>query len=575
MSTAGTASDTRANRGVGFTAVHLDLPVFLDGTPGRAEWLERHDRCRRLFTTRLARDRALAGDGPVSVVLAGGTNVGKSTIFNALCGEPVSASSPLARGTKQAVLWGKASDRRVLERPGALSGYTALECDDPQVALDGAAGRQVLVRWHAAAGWEGIALFDTPDIDSAFEANRRVAEDFCWGADVLVFVTSAEKYHDEVGVDFLAEAVRLGKRVVVVPNKFDDGEALADLKARVLPSAGAAPDTVVVPVPPLAPDARGGGPWADAVRQAIRGAATREARAAASERAVTMFRADFGEVLAAAEAQAKSVRDLQAAAGAVAEAEGVAWRTAIEDGRFFELERVYRDVLGELRIPVVDDIYGAIGRFWGHVRRIIPGAESDPLARKIAERKSRERDAAKAASRKAYDAREQLADAFHSKLGDAARSLVPAAPAPEVVSGDIDRFLEEQDRVSDGWVAEKRAEMLEKIRAHPKKAKLLTIIRGAIQVGPGVLAVMLTGGIGADLVSFALTERAMKMLIDALGGRVYLQGLRAEFLDRRAKAFAAFLHQRVAVPVGAGESVPADLGAFADARAALESLEVR
>jgi hypothetical protein len=560
---------------VGFTAVHLDLPVFLEGTPDQATWLERHERCRRLFTARLARDRALAGEGPVVVVLAGGTNVGKSTIFNALCGEPVSAASPLARGTKQAVLWGAGIDRAVLERAGGLSGYRAVEIESPEAALAGGAGRQLLARWHDATGWNGVAMLDTPDIDSAFEANRTVAEDFCWGADVLCFVTSAEKYHDEVGVDFLSEAVRLGKRVVVVPNKFDDAEALADLRGRVLASAGAAPDTVVVAVPPLPAEERDGGSWVDPVRAALLQAAVPEARAAASAGAVKAFRADFGAVLGAAEAQAKSVRDLQAAAAAIAVAESAMWRSTIENGRFFELERVYRDVLLEMRIPLIDDFYGALGRFWGHVRRIMPGAEEDPLARKIAERKAQERDAAKAASRKAFDAREVLGETYHGRLGAAARTLVPGSPPPETISADIDRFLEEQDRVSDTWVAEKRAEMLATIKAHPSKARLLTGLRAALQLGPGVLVAMLTGGLGADLVSLAISDRVMKLLIDALGGRVYLRELRKEFLDRRATAFAAFLQERVAAPIAAGEAAPVEPGAFAAARAALESLEAR
>jgi hypothetical protein len=560
---------------VGFTAVHLDLPVFLEGTPDRALWLERHERCRRLFAARLARDRALAGEGPVTVVLAGGTNVGKSTLFNALCGEPVSAASPLARGTKQAVLWAAAIDRAVLERPGALSGYTPVEIEAPEAALEGGAGRRVLARWHDATGWNGVAMLDTPDIDSAFEANRAVAEDFCWGGDVLCFVTSAEKYHDEVGVNFLAEAVRLGKRLVVVPNKFDDAEALEDLRTRVLASAGAAPGTVVVPVPPLPVEERSGGDWVEPVRDAIHASATPEARAAASAGAVKVFKADFGAVLAAAESQAKAIRDLQAEAAAVAAAEAAGWRAAIEHGRFFELERVYRDVLHEMKIPVIDDFYGALGRFWGQVRRIMPGAESDPLARKIAERKAQERDAAKAASRKAFDAREVLAETYHARLGDAARTLVPAAPAPDTISADIDRFLEEQDRVSDGWVAEKRAEMLEKIKAHPSKARLLTGLRAALQLGPGVLVALLTGGIGADIVSLAVSDRVMKLLLDAFGGRVYLRELRVAFLDRRATAFEAFLQERVAAPIAAGEAAPVAPSDFAAARAALESLEAK
>ena len=67
----------------------------------------------------------------------------------------------------------------------------------------------------------------------------------------------------------------------------------------------------------------------------------------------------------------------------------------------------------------------------------------------------------------------------------------------------------------------------------------------------------------------------MKLMLDALGGRVYLQGLRTEFLDERGRAFTKFLQERIAGPVAVGPAAPLAAAAFAGARAALESMEAR
>jgi len=557
-----------------FGTAQLDVPRFLPGTPDHAVLLERLDRCRRLFVSRIARDRVLAGAGPPLAVLVGGTNVGKSTIFNALCADDVSAVSPLARGTKWPVLYAPATAQAAWEVAGALGRYVPIASADAKAALvEAGERREVLVRWHDTPALAELGLVDTPDIDSAFERNRQVAEDWCFASDVLAFVASAEKYHDEVGVLFLAEAVRLGKRVVVLANKFDDAEALGDLRSRMLAKAGAPADTVVVAIPPLPVAERAGGDWVTPVGQAIRAAATPEARRAASLAAVRVFREEFGALLEASAAQAAAVQSLREAATGLAATEATHWRTVLESGRFFELERVYRDVLAELRVPVLDEVYSAIGRLWNGVRRLLPGQVEDPFARKIAERRAHERDGAKAAARKAFDGREALAERFGASLGAAAATLVPATPGADAISRAIDAFLDAQEQAADAWVAERRAEILQRLRAHPNLTRVLRILRSVLQLGPGVLAVWLTGGFGADLVSFTVSERAMKMLLEALGGRMYLQGLRTDYLDQRTSAFRAFLVEQVATPVAAGVPALPSAEAIAGARAALADLE--
>ncbi|MCI0341403.1 MAG: GTPase domain-containing protein, partial [Planctomycetales bacterium] len=410
----------------------------------------------------MLREESLRGGGPVLAVVCGGTNVGKSTVFNALVGEALSAASPLARGTKRPVLCGPEGAAETLGRDGSLGGYRTVPWRDAADALaaPGSPG-EILVRWRDGSGLAEIGLLDSPDMDSAYEPNRRVAEDLLFLADACLFVTTPEKYNDEVGVRFLAHAARLRKAVVVVVNKSDEPEVLADVRDRVVPAAAPGAPARIVPVPPLPAEARAGGKWADGVRKELRAAATDGARRAAAAGALECFRQDFREVLRAAAAQAAALRELREAARAAARTEAAAYRREIEGGRFFELERVYREVLAELRVPLVDDLYAGVGRFWRGVRALLPGAPpGDALQRKVAERRAVERDAAKTAARRAADVVERIPARFADRLGDAARACVPPTPAPESLSRDLDRFLDEQEKVADAWVATRRRETL-------------------------------------------------------------------------------------------------------------------
>jgi hypothetical protein len=331
----------------------------------------------------------------------------------------------------------------------------------------------------------------------------------------------------------------------------------------------------VVAVPPLPAAARSGGTWAEPVSAALAAAATPDARRAAALGAVRAFQADFGALLDASAAQAEAVAALREAATALVAAETATWRGVLETGRFFELERVYREVLAELRVPVVDEVYSAVGRFWHGVRRLLPGHVEDPFARRIAERRAQERDGAKAAAHRAFDAREGLPDRQRAVLGDAARALVPPAPPADALSRAVDAFLDAEDRAADAWVAERRAEALARLRGHPARTAALRALRAVLQLGPGVLAALVTGGLGAGLASFVVTERLASTVFDVVGTRAAMQSARQAYLERRVAAFQRFLTEQVAAPVGAGAPPLPTAAELAAARAALAALEAR
>ena len=62
---------------------------------------------RRMAATADAQARAgTRGDVPLVAAVVGGTNIGKSAVFNQLAGDNASAVSPLAAGTKHPVCLG-------------------------------------------------------------------------------------------------------------------------------------------------------------------------------------------------------------------------------------------------------------------------------------------------------------------------------------------------------------------------------------------------------------------------------------------------------------------------------------
>jgi hypothetical protein len=158
---------------------------------------------------------------PVLVVaVVGGTNIGKSAVFNHLAGEEASASSPLAAGTKHPVCLVPPGfeDPAVLGRlfePFELTAWRsaadALRDSDANL-LFWRVGRQVPPR---------LLLLDVPDVDSDAVVNWERARAVRDTADVLVAVLTQQKYNDAAVKQFFREAVAAQKPIIVLFNQCD------------------------------------------------------------------------------------------------------------------------------------------------------------------------------------------------------------------------------------------------------------------------------------------------------------------------------------------------------------------
>ena len=159
---------------------------------------------------------------PILVALVGSTGAGKSTLMNSLVGKQVSATGIRRPTTNSPVLACHPDDVRWFAENVFLPTL-------PRVRQQGLAmpGRDGLLVLAASEGMpKGVALLDTPDIDSVVQAHRDFAHQFLDASDLWLFVTTARRYADAAVWEMLKDAR-------------DRGAALALALSRVPPSSSA------------------------------------------------------------------------------------------------------------------------------------------------------------------------------------------------------------------------------------------------------------------------------------------------------------------------------------------------
>src|SRR5215472_2439464 len=169
---------------VGKTQLLLDFPGI---EQARAERQQLISQVEDYLLPRLRESGA-----PILIALVGSTGAGKSTLLNSIVGGQVSATG--------------------IRRPTTNSPVLACHPDDvgwfaenvflptlPRVRQQGLAmpGRDGLLVLAASEGMpKGVALLDTPDIDSVVKAHRDFAHQFLDASDLWLFMTTARRYAD-------------------------------------------------------------------------------------------------------------------------------------------------------------------------------------------------------------------------------------------------------------------------------------------------------------------------------------------------------------------------------------------
>ena len=156
------------------------------------------------------------------VAVAGGTNIGKSTMFNHLVGFPASRVHPDATQTRHPVCLlpqGFALDHELARVfPGfELGSWTS---EDDAVA-EGPSNRLIHRDDPSGAQPSNLVLLDTPDIDGAIPVNWDRARLISHAADVLVAILTQQKFNDAAVRRFFREAAEADKTVLVVFNMIE------------------------------------------------------------------------------------------------------------------------------------------------------------------------------------------------------------------------------------------------------------------------------------------------------------------------------------------------------------------
>lgn len=147
--------------------------------------------------------RAVDLSAPLVVVILGSTGSGKSSLINAVAGAPFSPSGVLRPTTRQAkaLIHPTDAERELLP---ALRGEGGIELATGNGALP------------------GLVVIDAPDLDSVETANREMSRRLLEIADLLVFVTTATRYADEVPWNVLSRAKERGIPMITVINRLPE-----------------------------------------------------------------------------------------------------------------------------------------------------------------------------------------------------------------------------------------------------------------------------------------------------------------------------------------------------------------
>ena len=505
-------------------AVRLDLAV-----PGADEARRARDDLVAQVDDYLL-PRLAQMDAPALIVVGGSTGAGKSTILNSLVGSVVSPGGVLRPTTRAPVLAFHPDDREWFEGPRVLPGLPRASGGEAQPGTLQLAPTDSLP--------EGLALLDSPDIDSVLAENRALANQLLAAADGWLFVTTAARYADAVPWEFLRAARDRGTTLSLVLNRVPDDagrevpahlrrmletEGLPEAEVLVVPEVALADD--LIPAPALAPlrawlddlaaDAQA---RAALVRRTLRGAlASLPARAAVVENAVVQ------QLSAAAELRAE-VDTAYAAAGQEVEA-------ALRSGSLLRGEVLARwhEVIGTG--DAMRALESRVGWARDRLRSLLTGKPSDD-----GELREAVENRVEAVVRAAAEwAAERTARAWRERL--AGQALLAEGSGLDRASVELQTKTEEEVRAWQGVVFD-----LVQAEGASKRA---TARLASLGVNGAGLTVMLavfahTGGLtGAEVVVAGGTSALSQKVLEAIFGD---QAVRALAAQAREDLFARVEH---------------------------------
>lgn len=178
-------------------------------SPGGREW---HQLLEQKLLPQIGADSFLVA------AVVGGTNIGKSVMFNHLAGSNTSATSPLASGTKHPVCLIPPGFENRHDLAQVFPGFQLLPWESADAALN--ESEEDFLFWkHGESLPENLLVLDSPDIDSDARVNWERADRIRRCADVLIAVLTQQKYNDAAVKEFFRRAAAEDKYVLTVFNQ--------------------------------------------------------------------------------------------------------------------------------------------------------------------------------------------------------------------------------------------------------------------------------------------------------------------------------------------------------------------
>jgi hypothetical protein len=484
-------------------AVRLELDV-----PGADEARRvRDDLVAQIDDYVLPRLRQL--DAPALIVVGGSTGAGKSTLVNSLVGSVVSPAGVLRPTTRAPVLACHPEDLAAFEGERVLPGLARV------TGAGGAAGTLQLVATSVLP--QGLALLDSPDIDSVLAENRALANQLLAAADGWLFVTTAARYADAVPWEFLRAARERGTALSIVLNRVPedaDREVPAHLRQMLEAEQLGDAEILVVPEVPLEGELLGADAlwpvraWLDGLaadaqaRAALVRRTLRGALASLPVRALLVERAAMEQLSAAAELRAEA--DL-AYAEALREVE-----SALRSGSLLRGEVLARwhEVVGTG--DVMRALETRVGWLRDRLKSVVTGAPAADAELKVTVEHRIEAVVRTAAERAA----ERTAQAWRERVPG--RALLLEAPGLERATTALGDAAEQEVRAWQGVVFD--------LVRDEGASKRTTARLASLGVNGAGLTVMLavfahTGGLtGGELVVAGGTSAVGQKVLEAIFG---------------------------------------------------------
>ena len=466
-------------------------------------------------------------DAPVVMVVGGSTGAGKSTILNSLVGTEVSPAGVLRPTTRAPVLachpddvrWFE--DQRILPKLARSTGSSGAS-----------AGTLLLVPTNALQ--PGLALLDSPDIDSVLAENRALANQLLAASDAWLFVTTAARYADAVPWEFLRAARDRGTSLSIVLNRVpeDAREVAAHLREMLREQDLGDTELLVVPetelVDGLLP-ARALAPvrnWLDAL--AADAAARSDLIRRTLKGALASLPARAGSVVTAAAEQLAAASELRsevdaAYAGALRDVE-----EAMRSGSLLRGEVLARwhEVIGTG--DVMRALESRVGWMRDRVKSVVTGKPAADEELRVAVENRIEAVIRAAAER----ASERASRAWRERTPG--RALLSDSTAFDRASHDLEVRTEDEVRAWQGFVFE--------LVRREGESKRTTARLASLGVNGAGLTVMLavfvhTGGLtGAEVVVAGGTSAIGQKLLEAIFGdqavRTLAARAREDLLER-------------------------------------------